>query len=165
MGYYPQESLYKPYKYHGYTVWGTPNCPLIFRADRFECLSKALLEYWESVFCVFQLDICKNQSSKNILRHQGWLLERKQQQQKDAATEESIYIIYNIIYITCIKNNIYIYTLVQKEASLKAFHCFGEQYTQELCNRIMLQNVLCQQVDVKELLLLCNNMCFFNQLM
>ena len=30
MGYYPQESLYKPYKYHGYTVRGTPNCPLIF---------------------------------------------------------------------------------------------------------------------------------------
>ena len=29
MGYYPQESLYKPYKYHGYTVRGTPNCPLI----------------------------------------------------------------------------------------------------------------------------------------
>ena len=28
MGYYPQESLYKPYKYHGYTVRGTPNCPL-----------------------------------------------------------------------------------------------------------------------------------------
>ena len=28
MGYYPQESLYKPYKYHGYTVGGTPNCPL-----------------------------------------------------------------------------------------------------------------------------------------
>ncbi len=27
-GYYPQESLYKPYKYHGYTVRGTPNCPL-----------------------------------------------------------------------------------------------------------------------------------------
>ena len=27
MGYYPQESLYKPYKYHGYTVRGTPNCP------------------------------------------------------------------------------------------------------------------------------------------
>ncbi len=27
---YPyQESLYKPYKYHGYTVRGTPNCPLI----------------------------------------------------------------------------------------------------------------------------------------
>ena len=24
MGYYPQESLYKPYKYHGYTVRGTP---------------------------------------------------------------------------------------------------------------------------------------------
>ena len=23
MGYYPQESLYKPYKYHGYTVMGT----------------------------------------------------------------------------------------------------------------------------------------------
>ena len=23
-----QESLYKPYKYHGYTVRGTPNCPL-----------------------------------------------------------------------------------------------------------------------------------------
>ena len=23
MGYYPQESLYKPYKYHGYTVTGT----------------------------------------------------------------------------------------------------------------------------------------------
>ena len=22
------ESLYKPYKYHGYTVRGTPNCPL-----------------------------------------------------------------------------------------------------------------------------------------
>ena len=30
MGYYPQESLYKPYKYHGYTVRGTPHCPLIF---------------------------------------------------------------------------------------------------------------------------------------
>ena len=30
MGYYPQESLYKPYKYHGYTVRGTPNCPLRF---------------------------------------------------------------------------------------------------------------------------------------
>ena len=30
MGYYPQESLYKPYKYHGYTVRGTPNCPLTF---------------------------------------------------------------------------------------------------------------------------------------
>ena len=29
MGYYPQESLYKPYKYHGYTVRGTHNCPLI----------------------------------------------------------------------------------------------------------------------------------------
>ncbi len=29
MGYYPQESLYKPYKYHVYTVRGTPNCPLI----------------------------------------------------------------------------------------------------------------------------------------
>ncbi len=29
MGYYPQESLYKPYKNHGYTVRGTPNCPLI----------------------------------------------------------------------------------------------------------------------------------------
>ena len=29
MGYYPQESLYKPYKYHGYTVRGTPNCPLM----------------------------------------------------------------------------------------------------------------------------------------
>ena len=29
MVYYPQESLYKPYKYHGYTVRGTPNCPLI----------------------------------------------------------------------------------------------------------------------------------------
>ncbi len=29
MGYYPQESLYKPYMYHGYTVRGTPNCPLI----------------------------------------------------------------------------------------------------------------------------------------
>ena len=29
MGYYPQESLYKPSKYHGYTVRGTPNCPLI----------------------------------------------------------------------------------------------------------------------------------------
>ena len=29
MGYYPQESLYKPYKYHGYTVRGTPNCALI----------------------------------------------------------------------------------------------------------------------------------------
>ena len=29
MGYYSQESLYKPYKYHGYTnVRGTPNCPL-----------------------------------------------------------------------------------------------------------------------------------------
>ena len=28
MGYYPQESLYKPYKYDGYTVRGTPNCPL-----------------------------------------------------------------------------------------------------------------------------------------
>ena len=28
MGYYPQESLYKPYKDHGYTVRGTPNCPL-----------------------------------------------------------------------------------------------------------------------------------------
>ena len=28
MGYYPQESLYKPYKYHGYTVRGPPNCPL-----------------------------------------------------------------------------------------------------------------------------------------
>ena len=28
MGYYPQESLSKPYKYHGYTVRGTPNCPL-----------------------------------------------------------------------------------------------------------------------------------------
>ena len=28
MGYYPQESLYKPYKYHGYTVRGTSNCPL-----------------------------------------------------------------------------------------------------------------------------------------
>ena len=27
--YCPQESLYKPYKYHGYTVRGTPNCPLI----------------------------------------------------------------------------------------------------------------------------------------
>ena len=27
MGYYPQESLYKPYKYHGYTVRGTHNCP------------------------------------------------------------------------------------------------------------------------------------------
>ena len=22
------KSLYKPYKYHGYTVRGTPNCPL-----------------------------------------------------------------------------------------------------------------------------------------
>ena len=31
MGYYPQESLYKPYKYHGYTVRGTPNCPLFQR--------------------------------------------------------------------------------------------------------------------------------------
>ena len=31
MGYYPQESLYMPYKYHGYTVRGTPNCPLIHR--------------------------------------------------------------------------------------------------------------------------------------
>ena len=31
MGYYPQESLYKPYKYHGYTVRGTPNCPLKYR--------------------------------------------------------------------------------------------------------------------------------------
>ena len=29
MGYYPQESLYNSYKYHGYTVRGTPNCPLI----------------------------------------------------------------------------------------------------------------------------------------
>ena len=28
MGYYHQESLYKPYKYHGYTVRGTPHCPL-----------------------------------------------------------------------------------------------------------------------------------------
>ena len=31
MGYYPQESLYKPYKYHGFIllgVHGTPNCPL-----------------------------------------------------------------------------------------------------------------------------------------
>ena len=30
MGYYvlSQESLYKFYKYHGYTVRGTPNCPL-----------------------------------------------------------------------------------------------------------------------------------------
>ena len=28
MGYNPQESLH--YKYHGYTVRGTPNCPLIF---------------------------------------------------------------------------------------------------------------------------------------
>ena len=28
MVYNPQESLYKPYKYHGYTVRGTPNCPL-----------------------------------------------------------------------------------------------------------------------------------------
>ena len=33
MGYYPQESLYKPYKYHGYTVRGTPNCPLIDGKD------------------------------------------------------------------------------------------------------------------------------------
>ena len=32
MGYYPQESLYKPYKYHGYTVRGTPNCPLKYKA-------------------------------------------------------------------------------------------------------------------------------------
>ena len=31
ISYYPQESLYKPYKYHGYTVRGTPNCPLIFQ--------------------------------------------------------------------------------------------------------------------------------------
>ena len=31
MGYYPQESLYKPYKYHGYTVRGTSNCPLIIQ--------------------------------------------------------------------------------------------------------------------------------------
>ena len=29
MGYYPQESLYKPYKYHGYTVRGTPICQLL----------------------------------------------------------------------------------------------------------------------------------------
>ena len=36
MGYYPQESLYKPYKYHGYTVRGTPNCPLsIYSASMF----------------------------------------------------------------------------------------------------------------------------------
>ena len=33
MGYYPQESLYKPYKYHGYTVRGTPNCPLTLADD------------------------------------------------------------------------------------------------------------------------------------
>ena len=33
MGYYPQESLYKHYKYHGYTVRGTPNCPLIHIFD------------------------------------------------------------------------------------------------------------------------------------
>ena len=33
MGYYPQESLYKPYKYHGYTVRGTPNCPLKLTAS------------------------------------------------------------------------------------------------------------------------------------
>ena len=33
MGYYPQESLYKPYKYHGYTVRGTLNCPLISTMD------------------------------------------------------------------------------------------------------------------------------------
>ena len=57
------------------------------------------------------------------------------------------------------------YALVQRPASIKAFHCFGQQYTQELCNKITSQNVLCQQVDVKEYVFLCNNMCFFNQLM
>ena len=25
----PRMPIYKPYKYHGYTVRGTPNCPLI----------------------------------------------------------------------------------------------------------------------------------------
>ena len=39
MGYYPQESLYKPYKYHGYTVRGTPNCPLI-SSDRITPIKK-----------------------------------------------------------------------------------------------------------------------------
>ena len=34
MGYYPQESLYKPYKYHGYAVRGTPNCPLNYVSFR-----------------------------------------------------------------------------------------------------------------------------------
>ena len=39
MGYYPQESLYKPYKYHGYTVRGTPNCPLILGSCGFQLMA------------------------------------------------------------------------------------------------------------------------------
>ena len=45
MGYYPQESLYKPYKYHGYTVRGTLNCPLnIGLQDSPELLELQLLQ-------------------------------------------------------------------------------------------------------------------------
>lgn len=70
-----------------------------------------------------------------------------------------------IIPITTLAMSLKPYALVQRAASIKAFHCFGQQYTQELCNKITSQNVLCQQVDVKEYLFLCNNMWFFNQLM
>ena len=69
------------------------------------------------------------------------------------------------VYIYIYLHIQYIDMLVQRAASIKAFHCFGQQYTQELCNKITSQNVLCQQVDVKEYVFLCNNMCFFNQLM
>ena len=45
MGYYPEESLYKPYKYHGYTVRGTPNCPLTLPA---KCLQNLEVFFYSS---------------------------------------------------------------------------------------------------------------------
>ena len=49
MAYYPQESLYKPYKYHGYTVRGTPNCPLNQACD-------IQTKYIQKIYQVFLLD-------------------------------------------------------------------------------------------------------------
>ena len=53
--YYPQESLYKPYKYHGYTVRGTPNCPLSERYDYRPSLNLQKVFAWMSIGMYFPM--------------------------------------------------------------------------------------------------------------
>ena len=64
MGYYPQESLYKPYKYHGYTVRGTPNCPLIQRSRS----ESEVIRIWDSAKWMRDEIIVQGRLSFSLLR-------------------------------------------------------------------------------------------------